>query len=82
MGLRLAFRLAGVSTLVFSLTQVDDEDTRLWMDHFYAARLEGRSTLEAAHQAALRRLHEIRAQGGSDVYPARWAPFLTAGDWR
>lgn len=82
LGLRLAFRLAGVATVVSSLTRVGDEDTRLWMSHFYRARLEGVSVVKAAHRASRQRLREIRAEMGSDSYTPRWIPFLTAGDWR
>jgi CHAT domain-containing protein/tetratricopeptide (TPR) repeat protein len=82
MGLRLAFRLAGAGTVVASLTRVGDEATRAWMAHFYQGLLGGRSVVEAANLASRQRLAEIRALSGSDVYPARWAPFLTAGDWK
>lgn len=82
LGLRLAFRLAGAATVIFSLTRVADEDARAWMAHFYRELGDGRPIPGAVRAASLKRLEEIRAVGSTDSWPGRWAPFFSAGDWR
>lgn len=52
LGLRRAFRIAGVRTLILSLWRVDDTLTTRWMSAFYRARLErDRPTAEAVRAA-------------------------------
>jgi CHAT domain-containing protein len=81
-GLRRAFRIAGVRTVIMSLWAVDDEAAREWMTALYRARLnDGMSTAEAVRRANLDILAARRARGES-VHPAFWAAFLASGDWR
>ncbi len=81
-GLRRAFRLAGVNTVVMSLWPVDDEATRFWMEAFYRSRLYGnRDMAQAVREASLSLLENRREKGLSD-HPFHWAAFVAAGDWR
>jgi CHAT domain-containing protein len=82
LGLRYAFRSAGVRTVIMSLWAADDESTREWMHELYAARLARHaSTAEAVRRANLEILRKRRAAGTS-THPYYWAPFVAVGDWR
>jgi CHAT domain-containing protein len=81
LGLRRAFQVAGVRTLIMSLWGVDDEETRAWMRALYAARFaRGLSTAPALRAASLERLAERRAEGRS-THPFYWGGFVAVGDW-
>ena len=81
-GLRRAFQIAGVRTVIMSLWQVDDESTRQWMRTLYQRRFTAnRSTADAVRDASLTILEARRAQGQS-THPFYWAGFVAAGDWR
>ncbi len=81
-GLRRAFQVAGVRTLILSLWQVEDRSARRWMRALYQARLtRGLSTAEAARAASLEVLEE-RRKGGQSLHPFYWAGFIAAGDWK
>jgi CHAT domain-containing protein/tetratricopeptide (TPR) repeat protein len=81
-GLRRAFQIAGVRTVIMSLWSVDDQATRLWMRALYEGRLQKHlSTADAMHQASLSVLKSRRARGES-THPFYWAGFVAAGDWR
>jgi CHAT domain-containing protein/tetratricopeptide (TPR) repeat protein len=81
-GLRRAFQVAGVRTVIMSLWPVDDQATRVWMRALYQGRLQKRlSTAEAMHNASLSVLRERRARHQS-THPFYWAAFVAAGDWR
>jgi CHAT domain-containing protein/Tfp pilus assembly protein PilF len=81
-GLRRAFQVAGVRTVIMSLWPVDDQATRVWMRALYQGRLQKRmSTAEAMHNASLSVLRERRARGQS-THPFYWAAFVAAGDWK
>jgi CHAT domain-containing protein len=81
-GLRRAFQVAGVRTVIMSLWPVDDQATRVWMRALYQGRLQKRlSTADAMHQASLSVLRERRARHQS-THPFYWAAFVAAGDWR
>src|SRR6185312_8608274 len=82
LGLRYAFRSAGVRTVIMSLWAADDEATREWMHELYAARLaQHASTAEAVRDASVDILRKRRAAGAS-THPYYWAPFVAVGDWR
>jgi CHAT domain-containing protein/tetratricopeptide (TPR) repeat protein len=82
LGLRRAFQVAGVRTLVMSLWKVDDEATRTWMRELYRARLDqGLSTSDAVREASLAVLRELR-KNGEATHPFLWGAFVAAGDWR
>ena len=81
LGLRRAFEVAGVGTLIMSLWSVEDIATRLWMGELYAARLSGRSTPESIRDASLAIIETRRRDGLAD-HPFFWGAFVAAGDWR
>ena len=81
-GLRRAFQIAGVATVIMSLWSVEDQSTRLWMRALYDARLrQGASTANAVQRASAAVLKSRRSQGQS-THPFYWAAFVAAGDWR
>jgi CHAT domain-containing protein len=81
-GLRRAFQVAGVRTVIMSLWSVDDEAARLWMRTLYERRLQKHlSTADAMHEAGLSVLRDRRSRGQS-THPFYWAGFVAAGDWR
>jgi CHAT domain-containing protein len=81
-GLRRAFQVAGVKTLIMSLWEVEDRSAREWMKKLYVARLANHlSTAEAVREASLGILRERRARGLS-THPFYWGAFVAAGDWR
>jgi CHAT domain-containing protein/tetratricopeptide (TPR) repeat protein len=81
-GLRRAFQIAGVRTVIMSLWSVDDQATRLWMRALYDGRLNRHlNTADAVREASLTVLRARRARGQS-THPFFWAAFVAAGDWR
>ena len=82
LGLRRAFRIAGVGALISSLWAVEDEEGRQWMESFYRSISEdGLGTAEAVRTAGLSVLRG-RRERGEDIHPFHWAGFLASGDWR
>ena len=82
LGLRRAFQVSGVGTLIMSLWSVDDEATRSWMKALYEGRLAAHlQTAEAVRHASLKILADRRARKLS-THPFYWAAFIAAGDWR
>lgn len=82
LGLRRAFEVAGVRTLIMSLWPVSDEWAKVWMSSLYRARLEsGAGTAEAVRRASLEVLERRRREGLS-TEPYYWAGFVATGDWR
>jgi len=80
-GLRRAFQIAGVRTVIMSLWSVEDQATRAWMRALYQERFQnGASTAEAVRNASVRMLRDRRAHGQSP-HPFYWAAFVAAGDW-
>ena len=81
-GLRRAFQVAGVRTVIMSLWAVDDQAARLWMRALYEARLRKHlNTAAAMREASLTMLHNRRAHGQS-THPFFWGAFVAVGDWR
>jgi CHAT domain-containing protein/tetratricopeptide (TPR) repeat protein len=81
-GLRRAFQVAGVKTVIMSLWSVEDASTRQWMHALYEERFQHqRDTATAVRNATLTFLRERRA-AGRRVEPFYWAAFVAAGDWR
>jgi CHAT domain-containing protein len=81
-GLRRAFQVAGVRTVIMSLWSVDDEAARLWMRTLYQHRLQKHlGTAVAMREASLSVLRDRRTRGQS-THPFYWAGFVAAGDWR
>jgi CHAT domain-containing protein/tetratricopeptide (TPR) repeat protein len=82
LGLRRAFKVAGVETLVMSLWEVEDEPTRQWMGRLYEYRFaEGLDTVDSVRRASLDLL-QSRRESGLTTHPFYWAGFVAAGDWR
>jgi CHAT domain-containing protein len=82
LGLRRAFQIAGVRTVIMSLWSVDDQATRRWMRALYDGRLNRHlNTADAVREASLTVLRARRARGQS-THPFFWAAFVAAGDWR
>ena len=81
-GLRRAFQVAGVRTVIMSLWSVEDRAARQWMLALYRGRLQRRlDTADAVREASLTVLRDRRARGQS-THPFYWAGFVAAGDWR
>jgi len=78
LGLRRAFSIAGVDSLVMSLWSVSDEGTVALMDDFYRRLLRGRGMppAEALRQAQLAVLSKQREAG--DINPFSWAAFIAS----
>jgi CHAT domain-containing protein len=81
-GLRRAFRLAGVRTLIMSLWEVDDTAARHWMEQFYTGRLGKDLSIAESVRTASIGLLEKQRNGGSSTHPFYWAMFVATGDWR
>jgi CHAT domain-containing protein len=82
LGLRRAFQIAGVHTVIMSLWSVEDRATQQWMEALYRARLgEHLDTADAVRQASLTLIRDRRSKGQS-TNPFYWAAFVAAGDWR
>ena len=80
-GLRRAFQIAGVRTVIMSLWSVEDDATRQWMRLLYQAKLKDKlDSAEAVRAATLRMLALRRAQRLS-VHPFYWGAFVAAGAW-
>ncbi len=82
LGLRRAFQVAGVRTVIMSLWPVEDAATRDWMVALYHHRLAERLGTAESVRAAARDLIAARRARGLDTHPFRWAAFIAAGDWR
>jgi CHAT domain-containing protein/tetratricopeptide (TPR) repeat protein len=81
-GLRRAFQIAGVRTIIMSLWSVEDQATRSWMQALYREHFQkGANTADAVRNASLQVLQARRARGLS-THPFYWAAFVAAGDWR
>jgi CHAT domain-containing protein len=80
MGLRRAFALAGARSLVFSLWQVPDAETRRLMTAFYdrIAAAPGEPLTESFRASQLLLVEELRAERG-DAPPLFWAAFVVSG---
>ena len=82
LGLRRAFQVAGVRTVIMSLWAVDDEAARRWMHALYDGWLRQHlSTVDAVRRASLLLLRDRRSTGRS-THPFFWAGFVAAGNWR
>jgi len=82
LGLRRAFQVAGVGTLVMSLWEIEDEPTREWIREFYRSHLlRHTGAAESVRDACLEVLRNRRA-GGRSTNPVFWGGFVAAGDWR
>jgi tetratricopeptide (TPR) repeat protein len=78
-GLRRAFEIAGVRTLVLSLWPVTDRAARAWTTRFYQSRLIGGQDAAAAAHEASRGVLDARKAAGESTDPIYWAAFIAAG---
>ena len=78
-GLRRAFVFAGARTLVSSLFEVPDEQTRDMMRSFYAGIKGRKGKLEALRGAQLEMIRQRRQQQEA-AHPFFWASFVLVGD--
>ena len=78
-GLRRAFLYAGARTLVTSLFEVPDTETRELMNRFYGGLKKGQGKLASLHTAQVEMLRSRRAAQGS-AHPFFWASFVLVGD--
>jgi CHAT domain-containing protein len=81
MGLRRAFAIAGVQSMILSLWPMPDEPARQWMAAFYDALHAGSSVPIAVREAKIVRLRALRA-AGSPANPQYWSGFVSSGNWR
>lgn len=82
LGLRRAFEVAGVHTVIMSLWPVEDVSTRKWMVALYDAHLrKRRGTAEAVRDASLALL-EARRGRKENTSPLYWGAFVAAGGWK
>jgi CHAT domain-containing protein len=81
-GLRRAFQVAGVRTLIMSLGPIEDRSARLWMKALYEGRLRARlGAAEAVRAASLDVLRRRRSEG-LGTHPFYWGGFVASGDWK
>ena len=79
-GLRRAFTQAGAKSLVMSLWEVPDKETKELMVSFYKNLQSGKMNRAAAlRQAALKQRETVKARYGSDN-PYYWAAFVFLGE--
>jgi CHAT domain-containing protein len=77
-GLRSAFMFAGARTLVGSLYEVPDDETRELMHDFYADICSGRGKLDSLNAAQKKMIARRRAAHGA-AHPFFWASFVLVG---
>jgi len=80
LGLRRAFQIAGVKTVVMSLWNVEDAAARDWMTRLYRRRPGASGTAEAVRATALEVLRARRAAGRGS-HPYYWAGCIVSGTW-
>jgi len=72
-GLSRAFMHAGARGVVCSLWSVDDRETARFMTVLYGKLKDGRSVVDALHEAKLEMIRGHKT-------PSHWAPFVLIGD--
>jgi CHAT domain-containing protein len=80
--MRRALRLAGASTVIMSLWQVDDEATADLMESLYRQRFVEHASVPDAMAAAMRAVIASRRTAGKSEHPYYWAAFISEGSWR
>ena len=79
-GLRRAFTQAGAKSLVMSLWEVPDRETKELMVSFYKNLQSGKMNRAASlRQAALKQRETVKARYGSDN-PYYWGAFVFLGE--
>lgn len=80
-GLRRAFFFAGARTLVSSLFEVPDAQTREMMQTFYAGMKSGKGKLDSLRDAQMAMIAK-RRKSEQAAHPFFWASFVLIGDPR
>jgi CHAT domain-containing protein len=81
-GMRRAFQVAGVRSVVMTLWAVDDAATAQWIETLFEHRLHrGQTVAEAVRSSSLDMLRQ-RRDAGLDSHPYYWGAFVSTGDWR
>jgi CHAT domain-containing protein len=80
-GLRRAFQVAGVRTVIMSLWSVDDQAARTWMRNLYEARFDHHLSTSESVRAASARVLADRRMRAVTTHPFFWAAFVAVGDW-
>jgi len=78
-GLRRAFQMAGVRTVISALWPVSDEATAELMGELYSTKKGNIPQL--MQKVAVDRIRKLRKKGQSD-HPYSWGAFIALGDWR
>jgi CHAT domain-containing protein len=78
-GLRRAFQMAGVRTVISALWPVSDVVTAEMMGDLY--RRGGGTLPQQLRSLQLRRIRALRDRGQTD-HPISWGAFIALGDWR
>jgi CHAT domain-containing protein/tetratricopeptide (TPR) repeat protein len=82
LGLRRAFQVAGVRTLVMALWTIDDAATTRWIGVFFRHLfVERETTPEALRAASLSLLEAGRRKEQQTTHPFFWGGFVAAGHW-
>ncbi|MCA9236472.1 MAG: CHAT domain-containing protein, partial [Planctomycetales bacterium] len=79
MGMRSAFLFAGARTIVGSLFEVPNAETRQLLRPFYAGVAAGQGKLAALNAAKLQFIRERRETEGA-AHPFYWASFILVGE--
>ncbi|EAY30403.1 tetratricopeptide repeat domain protein [Microscilla marina ATCC 23134] len=79
-GLQRAFIVAGAQSVILSLWKVDDNATKLLMNHFYKAWIGDKKSKRAAFRAAQAYLRNYE-KNGKKIYaaPYYWGAFVMVG---
>jgi len=78
-GLRRAFQEAGAKSIMMSLWQVPDKETKDLMVQFYKKLYDGKSKIESIHEASLDVMRAVKAEKGT-THPFFWGGFVLLGD--
>ena len=78
-GLRRSFQQAGAKSLIMSLWQIPDEETKDLMVEFYKGLFDGKSKLNALHEASLSVMKSVKDKYKS-THPFYWGGFILIGN--
>lgn len=78
-GLRRAFQLAGVRTVISALWQIPDAETVRFMKDLYAQNEDTYPQL--MQKTMVQCINELRLRG-RPTHPFTWGAFVATGDWR
>ncbi len=82
LGVRRAFAVAGVRTVLMSLWSTPDATLRRWSRVFYAERFAHARDVPHAARAANLAVLAARRAAHQSTHPSGWAGLIAAGAWR